>query len=261
MDDFQESALAKLSFAALCVDMLVCFFLWLSLTEVFFHGSIGPLAMSLLPAVVLAHALIVEIFLFGRSIGRLCCGISLSDPDPRRTLSLGVRITRFAGALLSFIRAPVHFRHLPPHNRSERIVFKSDIAGRSSTRAQPFGSMAASVAAKPVAPPAPSPARRLVVTAGPHKGNSFSIQSPQMNIGRTAGWANIVLERDGKVSARHCRLLMRNGYLSIADGPSRGTPSSNGTYLNGMRIGNETFQTVPPSSQIQIGDTTISLSP
>lgn len=54
-------------------------------------------------------------------------------------------------------------------------------------------------------------------------------------IGRKAGEADIVIDYEKSVSARHCRIFERNGKFYAKD-----LQSSNGSLLNGIRLEEET---------------------
>lgn len=259
MDKLREQALAKLSFAALCIDFLVCFTLWHLLVSAVFTGR-TTFVMDLvwLPAVMIAHLFVVEVVLSGVSVGRLCCGLSVSSPDAGQPLSLSRRLKRFVDILCRLGLASFNTHTLPAHNRSEMVAFSSDLAGRAVPRTKP--------GEPPPAQPAPAPAVRvqagvptLVVTGGPHRGVSVALQPGQLNIGRTPGWARLVFDRDRHISARHCRIVLGNGRVLIADGADAGQPSSNGTYLNGRRISSDGFQPIPANASIQLGGTSFTV--
>lgn len=80
--------------------------------------------------------------------------------------------------------------------------------------------------------------------------NEFNIALGQNILFGRSGGVDFVIE-DGKMSSKHCRLLMKEDRLEIYD-----LSSKNGTYLNGIRIDqSEVFI----GDEIRIGDTFITL--
>jgi hypothetical protein len=88
---------------------------------------------------------------------------------------------------------------------------------------------------------------RLVVErgAGLAAGGEYGV-GPGLAIGRAAG--NEIRIDDSFASSRHARLYDRDGVVFIED-----MNSTNGTYVNGRRLGAQ--QALRPSDRITIGDT------
>jgi pSer/pThr/pTyr-binding forkhead associated (FHA) protein len=88
---------------------------------------------------------------------------------------------------------------------------------------------------------------RLVVLrgAGLSSGAEYGV-GPALGIGRAA--ANDISIEDTFASGRHARLYDREGVVYIED-----MNSTNGTYVNGQRLGAQ--QVLRPSDRIRIGDT------
>jgi hypothetical protein len=88
---------------------------------------------------------------------------------------------------------------------------------------------------------------RLVVErgAGLAPGGEYGV-GPGLAIGRAAG--NEIRIDDSFASSRHARLYDRDGVVFIED-----MNSTNGTYVNGRRLGAQ--QQLHPSDRIRIGDT------
>ena len=88
---------------------------------------------------------------------------------------------------------------------------------------------------------------RLVVErgAGLAAGGEYGV-GPGLAIGRAA--ANEIRIEDSFASGRHARLYDRDGVVFIED-----MNSTNGTYVNGRRLGAQ--QALRPSDRIRIGDT------
>ena len=119
--------------------------------------------------------------------------------------------------------------------------------GMTATSAQPqaagFGAAAPAAAGSafgvPGAVPMPAPTAaagsgaRLVCAGGPMAGQAFPVPDAGVTIGREVG-RDIVLAGDGTASRRHAVVRMEAGGYVIAD-----EGSSNGTYVNGARIGTQ----------------------
>ncbi len=93
----------------------------------------------------------------------------------------------------------------------------------------------------------PEPARRLVGTQGIYAGRSFDLQADLLTIGREPTNA-IALVDDSAVSRRHAQIIRQGDQVEIED-----LGSTNGTYVNGIRISSPTpLQT---GDTVQIGST------
>ena len=102
-----------------------------------------------------------------------------------------------------------------------------------------FGAAPAPVASGP----------RLVATMGTYAGTIFPLQGGSMDVGRDAG-NPIPLPNDTNASRRHATLQMANGQVVLVD-----NDSSNGTYVNGVRIPGQTPQPLRPGDEVNIGNT------
>jgi hypothetical protein len=113
--------------------------------------------------------------------------------------------------------------------------------------ADPLGGVG--FAASPMAPPVPGGGPRLVATMGAYAGNIFPLIGAATDIGRDA--ANPVpLPQDTNASRRHATILADNGGYTVTD-----NGSSNGTYINGVRINSQMPQPLRPGDELQIGMT------
>jgi pSer/pThr/pTyr-binding forkhead associated (FHA) protein len=81
--------------------------------------------------------------------------------------------------------------------------------------------------------------------AGLASGAEYGV-GPGIGIGRAG--ANDISIQDSFASGRHARLYDREGMVYIED-----MNSTNGTYVNGRRLGAQ--QVLRPSDRIRIGDT------
>ena len=110
--------------------------------------------------------------------------------------------------------------------------------------ADPFGGVSAVVGASPIVGAGP----RLVATAGTYSGQIFPVNG-SADIGRDAVLP-IPLPNDTNVSRRHATVQANGGQYAITD-----HGSSNGTYLNGVKIGPQTPQPLRPGDELNIGNT------
>ncbi len=90
---------------------------------------------------------------------------------------------------------------------------------------------------------------RLVASAGAYSGVIFRLNSATAEIGRDTGIA-VALPNDSNASRRHATILTSNGQYSIVD-----NASSNGTFVNGVRVPSQTPQPLRPGDEVQIGMT------
>ena len=71
-----------------------------------------------------------------------------------------------------------------------------------------------------------------LTSTGRHGAIVFQISQPQTVLGKSPSKADCVIKANSAVSREHCRLLLsRDGRLSVVD-----LSSSNGTYVNGVRL-------------------------
>ena len=110
--------------------------------------------------------------------------------------------------------------------------------------ADPFGGVSAVVGVSPIVGAGP----RLVATAGTYSGQIFPVNG-SADIGRDATHP-IPLPNDTNVSRRHATMQASNGQYTITD-----HGSSNGTYVNGVKIGPQTPQPLRPGDELNIGNT------
>jgi hypothetical protein len=110
-----------------------------------------------------------------------------------------------------------------------------EIAGVPPTA--PTGAVATTVVA--------APAARIVATQGPHAGQAFELTGELMTIGREASHA-IALVNDMGVSRTHAQIVRQGDQTLIED-----LGSTNGTYVNGIRISAPT--PIKPGDTLQLG--------
>ncbi len=95
----------------------------------------------------------------------------------------------------------------------------------------------------------PSAGPRLIATAGVYSGKVYPLESGNLDIGRDPS-NSVAMPDDTNVSRRHAALQWLNGSGTIVD-----NGSSNGTFLNGVRITPQAPQPIRPGDEIQIGQT------
>jgi hypothetical protein len=103
-------------------------------------------------------------------------------------------------------------------------------------------------------PPAPK-LGRLVVTGGPAlpEGEVFVLDASALSIGRAAN-NDVVIDVDEYASTRHARVEPRRDGVYLED-----VGSTNGTYVNGVRLTRE--QRLTPGDLIRIGETDLRFEP
>ena len=89
------------------------------------------------------------------------------------------------------------------------------------------------------------PATRIVATQGPYAGQAFELTGDLMTIGRDAAQA-IALVNDMGVSRTHAQIIRQGDQTLIED-----LGSTNGTYVNGVRISAPT--PIKPGDTLQLG--------
>lgn len=125
----------------------------------------------------------------------------------------------------------------------------------------PFVSAAtapAAAAPRPVASAAPitaatattTTAKRLVITSGSKEGLELPLTSEPLNIGRSNESGLVI--RDDYTSTHHAKLMLWGEEWMIQD-----LDSTNGTFLNGMRVTAPT--PVPLNTPVKIGTTSFEL--
>jgi hypothetical protein len=115
--------------------------------------------------------------------------------------------------------------------------------------ADPFGGIGMAGGGMGAAPAPVVSGPRLVATMGTYAGSIFPLLGPSMDIGRDAG-NPIPLPNDTNASRRHATVQITNGQVVLVD-----NGSSNGTYVNGVRIAGQTPQPLRSGDEVNIGNT------
>ncbi len=126
---------------------------------------------------------------------------------------------------------------------------KAPIQPITDGTADPFGGVGVAGGGFGAAPMPTASGPRLVATMGTYAGTIFPLLGPSMDIGRDAG-NPIPLPNDTNTSRRHATLQMGDGQVVLVD-----NNSSNGTYVNGVRIAGQTPQPLRPGDEVNIGNT------
>ena len=101
-----------------------------------------------------------------------------------------------------------------------------------------------------VAPAAPvSTGPRLVATMGTYSGQIFPLNAGSADIGRDAN-NPIALPNDTNASRRHATIQAGSGQATVTD-----HGSSNGTFINGVRISAQTPTPLKPNDELTVGNT------
>ena len=115
--------------------------------------------------------------------------------------------------------------------------------------AEPLGSGNYAGGVAMAAPPIASAGPRLVATMGTYAGNIFPLSGGSLDIGRDTANA-VSLPDDTNASRRHAILQVTNGQAAVTD-----NGSSNGTFVNGVRIPAQSPHPLNPGDEVQIGMT------
>ena len=87
---------------------------------------------------------------------------------------------------------------------------------------------------------------QLSVTVGPNSGTTYPLNAPITIIGRDASCDFVI--SDVVISRQHAKLTLQGGRCLIED-----MGSSNGTFINGNRLGSSPVP-LAPGDQIQLGN-------
>lgn len=272
-------SVALLSIAALAVDLLVIGIItqivYIVISQDVF-GLTGQnrqqwLILVIIPAVITAHFALVEIVFSGRSVGRLCTGLSVEGPAPGMPIPMPVRMARFMNGLKTLGTGSLSLERPASHNMWPESRLVSDWLGslqpvpRGGSRpltgpAMPNGNAMPGSTPRPAADPNMRPG--LTVTAGPHSGLHLPLplikraDQKLFVIGRDPARCHLVLKDDTSVSRIHARIAVRNGHHLIVDGDGR-RESTAGTLVNGRKIEMAKPTLLRSGDTIQIGNTTI----
>ena len=92
---------------------------------------------------------------------------------------------------------------------------------------------------------------KLTIVAGPNRGSSYAIQDGENSIGRQSG--NSVILSSGKVSKKHCVLVVSDGQILVKD-----QQSANGTFVNGVLTKRE--KKIVAGDRISVGEFVLEVS-
>lgn len=137
-----------------------------------------------------------------------------------------------------------------PFGKAQRAPIQPITEGTAEPLAGDSFSMGAgSIAGVTGMPPIPGGGPRLVATMGSYAGHIFPVAPGAMDIGRDAA-NGVPLPQDTNTSRRHATLQALNGQITVTD-----NGSSNGTFVNGVKIPSQIPQPLRPGDELQIGMT------
>ena len=186
----------------------------------------------------------------------------LADGDTiqigKRTLLFHEKATRHDGASVPVSRgagaasAALCSRPAAPRYVGQELtgtaITPASLADHAGRRRRADGGRPALRRDRPERRPRPAAwASRLVCVAGPYLGQSFPLSHAPGPIGR-APERDIALPADTSVSRSHARITYADGRHAVSD-----DGSSNGTFVNGARVGEA--RPLNAGDTIQIGDT------
>jgi hypothetical protein len=201
------------------------------------RAAVGVLVTGLsFVVLLLLYWLVTKIVLSGRSFGRMCLMMELrqTDGSKPRIAQITKRGLRKIGSLgLS----GTSVRGLDSHDRNNGLLWYSPLAAGQLSATRSW---------------------KIEVRSGQYAGTSHVLERLQgyqskrtVQIGRDPNWADIVLDREEKVSSQHAVLRLGRGGWQIMDyGGGRG--SSNKTYVDGRALVPGQWHTVTTKSQIRI---------
>lgn len=185
--------------------------------RVAFEIAVGVAAYLVL---LLLYWLVCDLLLRGRSIGKFCLTLHPIQLDGRPPK---------AGQMW---------------NRGLRKIGRLGLGGLSVTRVDSYDRSTGTAWSSPLAPKVRSAARgwRITVASGAYAGTSHTLERLKgfnaarvIRIGREAGWPDILLDRDDRVSNRHAEIRLHNGQWQIRDfGGGKG--STHKTRVGGKAI-------------------------
>lgn len=178
---------------------------------------VGLLAYLVL---LVLYWLVCDLLLRGRSIGKFCLTLHPIQLDGRQPKP---------GQMW---------------NRGLRKIGRLGLGGLSFTRMDSYDRSTGTSWSSPLAPKVRSAARgwRISIMSGAHAGTSHTLERLKgfnnarvIRIGREAGWPDVLLDREDRVSSRHAEIRLHKGRWQIRDyGGGRG--STHKTRVGGKAI-------------------------
>ena len=112
---------------------------------------------------------------------------------------------------------------------------------------QPVGAMRNGKALPEALPERAGTSAQLVAIAGKYSGAAFPLAGQSVVIGRDAN-CDVALPLDTSASRRHAEIRRDTDGIAITD-----NASSNGTFVNGVRLPADTPRSLRPGDEIEIG--------
>lgn len=272
MSDASERAIARLSIAALAVDALVVTLLVAITYRVIeqYTSSVPQwIYVVIIPGVLLAHFLVVELLARGMSIGRLCSGIRVVEEGTGAAPGMATRMKRCLLVLATGGLRSLNINALPAYSKNPSGCLCSDWAGRVAPITRSTNQKRAALpemGPRNDATPVTGVTRGeavLQVIGGPHAGQTATLEQSQRFktkgiyvVGRKPG-VDLVLSKDANVSGLHCHIRSQGKVYYIVDGAGENKPSTNGTRLNNKAVSPTTPTILKNGDTIGVGGTTM----
>lgn len=265
----REKTLARLSLAALGVDIMVITFCIVALQKIiygFYPFAPDLLILAIIPLVFILHFIIVEFIAGGNSIGRMSTGLLVRDELSGKAIRLGTAAKRSTKVFLCAGVPSINANKLPKYNKMQERCLYSDWVGSIPDEGVASGSPNASASISnqqihhrqkrqlPIA-------TGLKVITGPEKGKTAyfekgkSFQKSGMYIVGRASAADLVLAKDTSVSSVHFRIFRKNNKVLIIDGKNSSQASKIGTFVNKALISNTKPSQLNSGDLISVGKT------
>lgn len=272
MSDASERAIARLSIAALAVDALVVTLLVAIAYQVIDRNTTSVpqwIYVLIIPIVLLAHFLVVELLARGMSIGRLCSGIKVVEEGTGAVPGMAARMKRCLLVLATGGLRSLNINALPAYNKHPSGCLCSDWAGRvapitrsTNQKREALPEVGPSDDTTPVTGVTRGEAV-LQISGGPHAGQTATLRQSQRFktkglyvIGRKPG-VDLVLSKDANVSGVHCHIRTQGKLYYIVDGAGQDKPSTNGTRLNNKAVSSSSPAILKNGDTIGVGGTTM----
>lgn len=185
---------------------------------------------------------ITEVFLRGRTLGRVCLMLEMRRQDDGKRPAMGT-VT----------------------NRAVRKLSCLGMSGLGLNKAAPYDSKCGLVWHSPMAPVQASSVRNWTISilSGANKGKKHAVgrlpnfsKSRQIKIGRDPAWADIVMDEDPRISSRHATLRFGKQGWQVCD-----NGSTNKTFVGGQEIQPRQWARVPKGAELSLAGVRILLSP
>lgn len=277
----REASLARLSIGAFAIDALTIGVLIILISKLLVpfsndvEAALGlsrGLTTSILGfiSVILAlitHLAIIELFLGGRSFGRLAAGLKITAPQGGE-IPVDVRLQRIWYILKTMGLKSFTVNQLPDHNKGYDCFLRSDWIGQPDQtvplKNNPAISRPNNSKRKTTSTPQ---GPYLEIISGMSTGQVYKFkQFPRFQkngflmIGRDKNLVDISLLDDSGISSVHCRIGFSKGKFLILDGSAKGRGSTNGTFVGKKSVSTSTPLIINNGDVIQLSSVKIIFS-